>query len=100
MNGSFFIFNDCGNGNRQIHLNDIVKALFFIFNRHIISYMDARIYKYFSPSTSQKEAFFNIFVVLTVRFRTQNVRFRTLLSDLINAHSFEHQIFISLAYFL
>ena len=62
--------------------------------------MDARIYKYFSPSTSQKEAFFNIFVVLAVRFRTQNVRFRTFFRTPIFSLSTHYQQINSLAQFL
>ena len=57
-------------------------------------------YKYFSIKISPKEVFFNIFVVLTVRFRTQNVRFRTLSHTLKNSLFSHYQAFIILAHFL
>ena len=74
--------------------------MFFIFNRHIRSYMDAFIYKYFSSINSLKEVFFNISVVLTVRFRTQNVRFRTFFCTPIFSLFTHYQQINTLARFL
>ena len=49
---------------------------------------------------SLKEVFFNISVVLTVRFRTQNVRFRTFFCTPIFSLLVHYQQINSLARFL